>query len=221
MFRNIFNPDNFFFRLCSLIMDLALLSLLWLFLCIPVITAGASTTALYYTVVKCIRRGEPAPYRNFFQCFRDNFMAGLPATLVAEGLAAALFLAYRAIRAAAVTGDQGAVLLYYAFCVLLILFVGTAGYLFPLLSRFSLAGGRLLIRALQLALRHLPSTVILAVLNTVSAWFILQFSFPFVLPLLFGPALAALLASFPLERVFRRYIPAEELPEGETPWYLK
>lgn len=221
MFKNIFNPDHFFFRCCNLVLDLALLSLLWIILCLPVVTAGASTAALYYAVVKCIRRGEPEPYRNFFQCFRENFKAGLPATLVAVGLAAALLTAFHTLRTAAVAGSQGAILLYYAFCVLLLLLIGAAGYLFPLLSRFSLTGGQLLIRACQLALRHLPSTVLLAVLNVFSAWLILQFAFPFVLPLLFGPALAALLASLPLERVFRRYTPVGAAEEGERPWYLK
>ena len=51
MFQRIFNPNNLFFQGCSKIFDLVVLSALWLALCLPVVTIGPATAALYYTVV--------------------------------------------------------------------------------------------------------------------------------------------------------------------------
>ena len=55
------------------LIDLIFAGLLWLLCSLPVLTLGASTTALYYTVMKCIRhnRGRVAP--TFFHGFRSNF----------------------------------------------------------------------------------------------------------------------------------------------------
>ena len=49
-----FNVDNKFFQGLGKIIDVICLSAFWFFLCIPIVTAGAATTALYYTVNKVI-----------------------------------------------------------------------------------------------------------------------------------------------------------------------
>ena len=41
------------------LIDLIFAGLLWLLCSLPVVTLGASTTALYYTVMKCIRQRPP------------------------------------------------------------------------------------------------------------------------------------------------------------------
>ena len=66
----IFNPDNGFFRITGKAVDIILLSLLWTACCLPVFTIGPSSAALYYTVEKCLLRGEGQPYRAFFHSFR-------------------------------------------------------------------------------------------------------------------------------------------------------
>ena len=53
-----FNVDNKFFQGLGKIIDVICLSAFWFFLCIPIVTAGAATTALYYTVNKVIRNNR-------------------------------------------------------------------------------------------------------------------------------------------------------------------
>ena len=52
------NPEkkNPLFSFLNLLGQLILLSILWTVCCLPIITVGASTVALYYTVVKVLRR---------------------------------------------------------------------------------------------------------------------------------------------------------------------
>ena len=65
MWNQIFNPQNGFFQTIDLLFNLFMLSLIWAVLCIPVFTIGPATAALYYVLVKCIRRKEPYPYRRY------------------------------------------------------------------------------------------------------------------------------------------------------------
>lgn len=48
-----FNPDNPIMEFIAKIFDLILLNLIFIFSCVPIITIGASTSALSYSMVLC------------------------------------------------------------------------------------------------------------------------------------------------------------------------
>ena len=50
-----FNPEKGIWAWLSAMVDVVGLSILWLILCLPVVTIGPATAALYYTVVKYVR----------------------------------------------------------------------------------------------------------------------------------------------------------------------
>lgn len=58
--NNIFSYDNGFFRVVNKIVDGFWASILWFVFSLPVVTAGASATAFYYTVHKsrCVETGD-------------------------------------------------------------------------------------------------------------------------------------------------------------------
>ena len=62
----IFSLDGPLMQLLNKLADLLTLSILWLLGCLPIVTIGASTTALYYAVMKMIR-GEGRVSSNFFK----------------------------------------------------------------------------------------------------------------------------------------------------------
>lgn len=92
MWQDIFNPENLFFRTLSKGVDLVGLSLLWLLLCIPVVTIGPATAALYYTVVKVFRYRKEEAFKTYLKAFRENLRQGISVTLVC--IPAAIFLAW-------------------------------------------------------------------------------------------------------------------------------
>ena len=49
------------------------LNLLWLVCCIPVFTAGAATTAVYYVTLKLVRDEDDSTIKSFFRSFIQNF----------------------------------------------------------------------------------------------------------------------------------------------------
>lgn len=77
MLQSLFNPENAFMCFMNKIIDLVLLSLVWLVCCIPIITIGPACAALYYAVVKAVRRQRSYPVREFWRAFKSNFKKGI------------------------------------------------------------------------------------------------------------------------------------------------
>ena len=77
-----FNPERGIWAALSTLVDVCGLSILWLFLCLPVVTIGPATAALYYTVVKCVRGRESGAFKYYLLSLRDNMKVGCAATLL-------------------------------------------------------------------------------------------------------------------------------------------
>ena len=69
----LFSYDSPIIQSINKIVDCAILSIIWLLFSIPVITFGASTSALYYTVNKVIRHNRSHVWREFWGSFKANF----------------------------------------------------------------------------------------------------------------------------------------------------
>ena len=78
-----FNPEKGIWAWLSTLVDVVGLSVLWIALCLPVATIGPATAALYYTVVKCVRKQENGAFGVYLRSFRSNLKTGLKATLIA------------------------------------------------------------------------------------------------------------------------------------------
>lgn len=212
-----FSGEHTVFRFSERLFDLVLLSAVWAMLCIPVITIGPATTALYYAVVKSVRHHEPGALRSFFVSFRQNFRVGLVTGLIVTLCGLALFFSLDVLELMARAGDRAGVILYYAGSVFGVFLLGLSCWLFPILSRFTMDLRGLFVAAAQLGVRHLPSTGVVALLVLEAA----EFTGAHVYPILIVPGLTALLASLFYERVFQKYTPDVPEDEGEErPWYL-
>lgn len=72
MLRRMFDTDNIVFRCIATFGYLWWLHILWLVCSLPIITLGASTTALCYSCMK-LHNKEGDVTKNFFRSFKDNF----------------------------------------------------------------------------------------------------------------------------------------------------
>ena len=198
-----FNPEKGIWAWLSTLVDICGLSILWTLLCLPAVTAGPATAALYYTVVKCVRRRESGAFGCFFRSFRANFKVGLLAGLIVIPLGLALLGGYAVVRWYGTRLGGGAYVLYVAYYFALVLPAGVLCWLFPLLGRFDYGVGGLFRAALQLTAAHLPSTVVIVLLTFQSAVFCVERWWPSV----FMPVTAMLLVSLFSERVFQKHSP--------------
>lgn len=201
----LFNPNNGFFRTLSWLVDVIGISLLWILLCLPVVTILPAAAALYHTAALCVRKWEVGAFTRFLRSFRQNLRQGCLLTVPAAVLGLVLFLGHNVMASAALEIGGYATVLYGVYCVLLLVPLGALCWLGPLLGRFEFSSRELCRTALLLALRHLPATVF-AVAVTMAAALACFLCFPLVLLL---PVIAAMLISLPMERAFRRYLPEE------------
>ncbi len=203
-FSRIFDPNNLFFRELSHLVDLVGLSILWLTLCIPIVTIGPATAALYHTAVKGLRRGDPATFTRYLRSFRENLRQGVVVTLVFVPLALLLRLGFDIMWANA--HQSGGMVMLAVYLAVLLLPIGVLCCLFPLLGRFAFSTRALFVTALRLTLAHLPVIMLVALFNVAA----LCAMGLLVWPVLFLPMLTALIVSFPLEKIFARYMTEEE-----------
>lgn len=214
MFKQVFDPENLFWRMISRGVDFVGLGLFWLLLCFPVVTIGPATAALYYTVVKTFRRGETAAFRIFWRAFCENLKQGSLATLICIPFCALFAGGYAVMAQVRDQSSVGAVM-FVAYWIALLIPAGTLCWLFPILARFESGLKQAFRTAFVLALRHLPTTFVLVLLNL----YLIVFTLERWWPVFFVPVLLTLLCSLFQERVFLKYLSEEERAalEGREP----
>ncbi len=72
-----FNYDSPFWSFMSRIADLVIVNILWLVFCIPVFTIGASTAAMYRVTLNMVRGEGGGVVRSFWASFKLNFKQGV------------------------------------------------------------------------------------------------------------------------------------------------
>ena len=205
MFRKLFNPDNGLMITMTQITDCVFLSLFWILGCFPVVTAGASSAALYDSAFRAYRQGDKHPWQRFWQVFKDNWKEGILPTAVFLLVFAALAKGLIRLWNAAVYGEiSWMVFSGGAFVGVVVL--GILSVLFPMLSRFQNSVWNLLKNTVLLALANLPRTILLGALNAAAGLLCVRYVFP----LFFLPALAALLSTLLIEPMFKPYTNAAE-----------
>lgn len=211
--RNPMNSEkkNPLFSFLNLLGQLILLSILWTVCCLPVITVGASTVALYYTVVKVLRRNQDSLFAAFFREFRNNFLQSLNINMVF--LCYFGILAYFAIPRLS-AAQSGADIGFYALVGLAILGALPLSFVYPTISRFYHKGGAL-VRFLLMVIGKHPH-IVLGCTLLLAAGILLVLSNPAAL--LFVPGVVCYVQSLLLEPVFRKYSAADSDPNYEM-WY--
>ena len=196
--------DNVVVRALSKICDMVCLNIMWLVCCIPIVTIGASTTALYTVMLKMVKNEEGYIFRGFFKSFKMNFKQGTISWLILLALWIVWFVDYRV--SGIMAGTTGLVMRVIFLAVGFILLSVTI-YVFPLIARYENTIGATLKNALILAVARLPYTFLMVLVIVaaviVSLWSTMTLAFALPLWLLIGGALIAWINSYILRRVFR------------------
>ena len=210
-----FNMDNKFFVFMGKIADLCMLNLLCIICCIPIVTAGASLTALYYVTMKMVRNEEAYIFRSFFRSFKQNFKQ---ATVINIIMLAAAALLYIDTNIAGKMGQPAGKILGMIFAAFTLLNVMILLYVYPLLAKFYNSVKNTFKNAILMAIRHLPYTILMLLICAcpILILFIPSFQIQMsliMLVILFGPAVIAYGNSHFFVRIFDKYIPEESVSE--------
>ena len=203
---NIFSFNSSLSRFLYLIADIFLLHVLWIIFSLPLVTIGASTTALYYCCMKRIRRDEGYVARNFWNAFQSNFRQSTILWLLVAIIGAVLCLDLRI--GMSVEGGLGTFMLV-SCSILLIPFFCTALFLFPVQAKFENRIVDNIKNAFLMSLSNFQWTLFLFFILVTFVLLSLTFP-PFVgLMLIIGAGLYGYLTSNIYVYVFRKYLPGE------------
>lgn len=195
-------------RFMTLISNLICLNILWLVGCIPVITAGASTVAMYTVLLKYVDGGDDAVFKPFLRAFfegvRKVTMLWIINLLIgAAMLAGTVYLL-----------NDTNLWLKCIFGGLLFIYGAATSYLYPLLARYQNKSSNMIFNAFALSTRHILSSVFVVTLNVTPV--LLLIFFPeifmkmFLVWILMGFSLIAYLNIKILLPTFKKYeLPAE------------
>ena len=204
-------PGSLYDRIFGFLGQLIALNLLWIVCSLPVITAGASTTALYYCTLKLHKDGDIRVFHDFFKSFKQNFKQATVINLIMLAVATILYMDLRIVGNIDGTMSQVLYIVFFAFGILyMMVFL----YIYPVLAKFYNSIKNTFRNAFLMAIRHLPYTVLMAVITLLPAgvFFIKSFriqSMAIMLLCMFGFALEAFINGHFLVKIFDNYIPAD------------
>lgn len=213
-----FNMDNKFFTFMNKVADLCILNIICLICCIPIVTAGASLTAMYYVTLKMVRNEEAYIVRSFFKSFKQNFKQATIINLIMIAVGVILYLDLNVAKSMPGSAGQIFHVIFMAFAIIyFVLFL----YVYPILARFYNSIKNTIKNALFMAIRHLPYTVVMVLIGLCPILILFVQSYMvqstlIVLFLLMGFGLIAYCNSFFLVKIFDNYMPKETEEEVQS-----
>ena len=195
------------------------LNLLWFVCSIPIVTIGASTTALYYASLKVVRDEDSHVAALFFRSFRQNFKQATVLWLILLGaglfLGADGYILYHLRLSSTGTMAVMWTLILAVVIAAAVVWVIVAEYVFPLLASVANTNKAMLKNAFLIGTHYLFATILVfavhfAMFCVVVAWFT-----PLII---FGEGLCALISAWLLNRILISVsgVP-DDKAEGDAP----
>ena len=203
--------DNVVMRAMGKICDMFFLNILWVVCSIPIITIGASTTALYTVMLKFVRNEEGYIFRSFFKAFKENFRQSTVIWLIIAAFGALWWVDFR------IAGMMGAGIgdaLRIIFLIIGFFLLSVTIYIFPLTARYENKIAATFKNALILSIAKLPYTLLMVIVFAaavlLSLWNTMTLMLAVPIWILFGVSLIVWINSWLLRRVFTVFEKDEE-----------
>lgn len=214
MLQGFFNYDNPIWRFVGRLGDMIVLNILWIICSIPVVTIGASTTALYYCTLKIVRNEDYGDIKMFFKSFRLNFKQATIIWIPMLLIGCLLVFDFRFF--GVVMADTGVVrIIFQAVTIaMMVLWLFIYLYVWPVLSRFDNTIKNTVTNAAYMSIRYLGSTLAMIISDVIVvaiAYMCLYFmGWITAFIVLMGYPLLAWINSTMLDHIFEQYMPKED-----------
>lgn len=159
----LFNYDNPMWRFVGRIWDLFILNILWIVCSIPIVTFGASTTAMYYCTMKIARdRDSGGVFSMFFHSFKDNIIQSTIIWVIMAVIGGILFFDIRFFSVYTPMNNTIIRLIVFTItCFLIMLWLFIFLYVFPIQAKFINPIKQTFKLALFMSIKHLVRTIII------------------------------------------------------------
>lgn len=194
------SPDNCVMQFITKITNSVYLNILWFLCCLPIVTAGASTTALFYVSLKMTENKEGNLTKSFFKAFKENFKKSTKIWLILLGTGCLLacdgyiFFHMKFENTLWTLGTAIFLVALAAYAIVLM-------YIFPLLARFENTIPAMFKNSLMIGMRFLLCTALMVLIYLIMAITVI---FLFTPAIIFGEGLCALLCSYLLTGILKQ-----------------
>ncbi len=201
----IFNIDSGFSGALGKIADMVILSICWLVCCLPVVTVGAATSALYYASMKN-HLGEGTIIRNFFRAFVRDFKQSLLLELIVVAVAGVLIVDLYVLPQMDIPLGG---LVQVVLTVVAVLGIAMLSYLFPLVARYENTMVQRFQNAVFMSLMNFHYTLLIVAINCAPLLLLVLMTdlFLSIIPLLvlIWPGMCAMINSKFFLKIFKQY----------------
>jgi len=160
---HIFGLDSPLWNFMEKLSNVFILTLLWLLTSIPIVTIGASTTALYYCTLKLTVDKDGYTVRSYFKSFKENFLQSTLAWLIIVAASVILYMDF--VWCINYGGSIGKSLLI-VFTISVVLFTMVMSYVFPLIARCHTPLKNIFLWAFVMCIRNIHWSLLILVLTT-------------------------------------------------------
>lgn len=200
--REFFNSDNWFLQFMSKVLDLILLNFLWIFFSLPVITIGASTTALYYVTLKICDNTEGYIFRSFVKAFASNLRQATISWLIFLFSGGILFLDFRYW--ISYNSPLRYIIIILTITVI-ILYLIISLVFFPLLARFQNTLIMNFKNTFIIAIKHFLTLIPIVLLLGLVIYLNLKIPFAYFIMAIIGFSGFAQISSYIYLNIFKKY----------------
>ena len=198
---NIFEEGSPFQRFLNKMADLLILNLIALLMCLPIITAGASLTAMHYVLLNMVRGEEGYIVKSFFRSFKREFRQATVLWILYMALAALM-----ASNLIMILQGGGVYPLWLPSSILVVAVLELMFmiYTFAMLSRFDNSIYQTLINAVTLTFSELPRSLEMAVITLVPLIAFFRASILLPLLVLFGLSVPGYACAIVYDPIFKK-----------------
>ena len=167
----LFSPDSIMIRMLNRLGDAILLSLLFVVTSLPIVTIGASTTALYYTAMRGITGDDGYVFKYFMKSFKQNFKQSTIMWILNFVILAILGVDTWFWVSQVKYGTMSiAKPMAIVSVVLLLLAIFIMTYLYPVQAKFDNTMSTQVMNSFILCIRYFPTTLLITLCNVIIVW---------------------------------------------------
>lgn len=213
-----FDIDSPVMNFLNKLADLIILNFLTAVCCIPIITVGASMTAMHHVLLKMVRNEEGYIFRTFFKSFRQNFRQATVIWLImlaAFGILLGDFMIFK------YSGIHFPSWLRIVILGVVLLVLFAVMHVFPVLAHFENTIMNTYKNSLFMGILTFPKTILMMIC-WVAAPLIIIF-FPQILPvgIMLGISGPAFICALLYNNTFKRFEPQPEEITADEDWVVQ
>ena len=193
--------------------DLLWLNVLTFICCIPIVTIGASLTAMNYVALKIARNEECYITKDYFKSFRQNLKQATVIWLLLLLLLLVLVGDFYIISNSDITFGN---VIRIVITVIAVVVVFTAMHVFPMLAKFDNTIPNTIKNAFFMSILQFPKTLLMIVLYILPPVIVVLFTQIAPIPILFGFSVPAWLSAKLYSGFFKK-LEDQILAEAEPP----